>query len=200
MIGYLRGAVLRLAPDEVLLDVGGVGYRVHVPLSTYYALEAKAADAAVGLFVHTHVREDSLALFGFETEGDLQLFERLIGVSGIGPKLGQAILSGLPAPDLAAAISQGDLRRLVAIPGVGKKTAERLVLELRDKVGDIAVGPATTAASAALRPKDDVVAALVNLGYKPAAAERAVQAVLGDGEERPVSDLLRAALRQLAPG
>lgn len=198
MIGFLRGTVVRAAPDEILLDVRGVGYRVHIPLSTYYEVEKTAGDGdgALDLFVHTHVRDDTLALFGFWTEGELRLFEKLIGVSGIGPRLAQAILSGMPAAELAAAIRDGDLRRLVAIPGVGKKTAERMVLELRERVEGIVAAPKK--APAAARVEDDVVEALVNLGYKRPQAERAVRAAHAETSDLPVAELLRAALRRLS--
>ncbi len=173
MIGLLSGTLLSIVPERVLLDVGGVGYEVAIPLSTFYELErAQAAGAGdrVRLFVHTHVREDQLALYGFATEREKALFERLIQVSGIGPRLAQVVLSGMAPEDLIAALAASDVARLTRIPGVGKKTAERMVVELRDKVAALARElPASVAAAAAGGGSDDeLVAALVNLGYKPA--------------------------------
>lgn len=199
MIGYLRGSVLRASPERVLLDVHGVGYEVHVPLSTFYEIERAGtanADIAreVALYIHTHLREDGIALFGFWSEREKQLFEKLIAVSGIGPRLARVVLSGLPADDLVAALAAGDLARLASIPGIGRKTAERMVLELRDKVREIA-------AEEGVRPPaadQDVVSALVNLGYKAAAAERAVAAARRESPEAVFQDLLRASLGRLA--
>ncbi len=197
MIGYLHGTVLRASPERVLLDVHGVGYEVHVPLSTYYEIEragALAGGAAVGLFVHTHLRDDGIALFGFWSEREKQLFEKLIGISGIGPRLARVVLSGLPADDLLAALAAGDLARLSSIPGIGRKTAERMVLELKDKVREMAAEISGRPAPA----DQDVVSALVNLGYKPASAERAVAEARRDRPEAPFQDLLRASLTRLA--
>lgn len=195
MIGFLRGRIHRADPDRVILDVGGVGYEVHVPVSTYYELE-KAGDGEVSLSIHTHVREDALQLFGFWTHREKQLFLRLIAVSGIGPRLAQTILSGMPPSELVDALVQADLRRLNKIPGVGKKTAERMVLELRDKVRDLVgtePGPAPARAQ-----DDDLVAALANLGYKRADAEKAVARVERDSPDAPFADKLRLSLRILS--
>lgn len=200
MIGYLRGRLARAEPDRLLIDVGGVGYDLHVPLSTYYeaqkvADEAGEAGGEVELFVHTHVREDALQLFGFWTDLERRLFLKLVAISGIGPKLGQGILSGMPPAELVAAITGGDLVRLNKIPGVGKKTAERMVLELRDKLSDLAAS-ATTAAPARLSSgDDDLVLALVNLGYKRLHAERALSKVEA---ELPFAERLKTALRFLS--
>jgi Holliday junction DNA helicase RuvA len=194
MIGHLRGSVLALSPERLLLDVQGVGYELQVPLSTFYELERAKSAPEVRLFVHTHVREDDITLFGFWTETEKRLFERLIGVSGIGPRLARSILSGMASEDLAMAIAGGDLGRLSTIPGVGKKTAERLVLELRDKMRDFAANEKAAAAPAG----GDVVSALINLGYKPANAERAVAEARRAAPEAPFHDLLRAALKQLS--
>ena len=163
MIGYLQGTLLRADPERLLLDVQGVGYEVNVPLSTWYEIE-KRREAPIRLFIHTHMREDGIALFGFWTEREKALFEKLIGVNGIGPRLARVILSGMAPDDLLGAIAAGDLGRLGTIPGVGKKTAERIVLELREKMRELAAELPETAAAA---PADqDVVSALVNLGYK----------------------------------
>ncbi len=196
MIGWLSGKVVQAVPDRLILDVGGVGYQVAIPLSTYYEIQKADAGAAIRLFIHTHVREDALALYGFLTRAEQALFERLIAVSGVGPKLAIAILSGIEAPELVAALRSSDVARLTRIPGVGKKTAERLVLELKDKVQGLAAQlPAARASSAS---DDDLVAALVNLGYKPSLAEGAVGAARKDAPEAAFHELLRLALRRLS--
>lgn len=194
MIGYLQGTVLRATPDRLLLDVQGVGYEVHIPLSTWYEVEKRGAAARVALFIHTHLREDGIALFGFWTEREKLLFERLIGVGGIGPRLARAILSGMPPDDLLGALASGDLGRLATIPGVGKKTAERMVLELRDKMRELAAEVPDKAAPA----DQDVVSALVNLGYKSSQAERAVSEVRRERPDAAFHDLLRASLNRLS--
>ena len=194
MIGYLKGTLLKTSPSRVLLDVRGVGYEVHIPLSTYYEVQKVAGGESAAFHVHTHVRDDALALFGFWTERERQLFERLIAVSGIGPKLAQTVLSGMAPDDLITALATADARRLNSIPGVGKKTAERMILELRDKVGDLA-------AERPARPvvvENDLVQALVGLGYKPAAAERAVAEVARRQPEAEFADQLKASLKLLS--
>jgi Holliday junction DNA helicase RuvA len=196
MIGYLQGTLLRADPERLLLDVQGVGYEVNVPLSTWYEIEKRRSEP-IRLFIHTHMREDGIALFGFWTEREKALFEKLIGVNGIGPRLARVILSGMPPEDLLGAIARGDLGRLATIPGVGKKTAERMVLELREKMRELAAGlPEETAAAA---PADhDVVSALVNLGYKANLAERAVADVRREKPDAAFNDLLRASLNRLS--
>ncbi len=195
MIGHLRGQLLRKQPQELLVDVGGVGYRVSIPLSTYYRLGEPGS--AVALHVHTHVREDALALYGFLTPTEQTLFERLMAVSGVGPKLALAILSGIETDELVGALAASDLARLTRIPGVGKKTAERLVLELKDRVKDLAVPVAPSAAPAgALR--DDVASALANLGYARADADRALDRSLKAHPEARFEELLRETLRLLS--
>ncbi|MGE5569401.1 MAG: Holliday junction branch migration protein RuvA [Rhodospirillales bacterium] len=181
MIAHLRGTLLEKHPNQAVVEAGGVGYDVAIPISTYSALPE--AGREVCLRIHTHVREDTLALFGFLTREEKLLFERLISVSGIGPKLAITVLSGLPAADLATAVRAGDVSRLVRIPGVGKKTAERIVLELRDKLPDSAeAAAAAPGAGAALTALDqDVLSALLNLGCTPAAAETAVRKAKADG-------------------
>lgn len=196
MIGYLQGNLLRTTPERLLLDVQGVGYEVHIPLSTFYEIERRAAGERVALFIHTQVREDDISLFGFWTEREKLLFERLIGVSGIGARLARVVLSGMAPDDLLAALASGDIGRLSTIPGVGKKTAERMVLELRDKMRELAAELPQTPAAA---PADqDVVSALVNLGYKSALAERAVAEVRREKPEAAFNDLLRASLNRLS--
>lgn len=195
MIGQLTGTLAAVAPERVVVDVGGVGYQVSISLATYYELEKAGAEGRVRLFVHTHVREDQIALFGFWTEREKEIFERLIEVSGIGPRLAQVVLSGMPPEDLASALAAGDVARLTRIPGVGKKTAERMVVELRDKVAALA---AEVPAAASGASDDELVAALVNLGYKPAAAEKAVGETRKAAPEAAFHELLRLALRRLS--
>ena len=195
MIGYLKGVPLALRPDSVLLDVGGVGYALSIPLSTYYDLE-RAGEGPVGLHVHTHLREDDLSLYGFWTEREKLLFERLIAVSGVGPRLARVILSGMPPEEVIAALGAGDSARLTRIPGVGRKTAERLVLELADKVAELGAAPAP---AASLPPADsDMVSALVNLGYKASLAEKAVAEARRQAPEAEFHLLLKASLQRLS--
>jgi len=196
MIGYLQGNLLRTAPERVLMDVQGVGYEVHIPLSTFYEIE-KQSGQRVALFIHTHMREDGIALFGFWTEREKLLFEKLIGVGGIGPRLARVILSGMAPDDLLAALASGDLGRLSTIPGIGKKTAERMVLELKDKMRELAAELPESAAAAV--PADhDVVSALINLGYKGAQAERAVADVRRERPDAAFHEILRASLNRLS--
>lgn len=198
MIGWLRGRVRELSPEVLILDVSGVGYEVHIPVSTYYELEAEGTGAEITLHVHTHVRDDTLNLYGFGTPGERRLFERLIGVSGIGPKLGRVILSGMEVRDLLEALAQEDADRLSTIPGVGKKTAERLILELKDKVAGLAEEAAMAPPTPKAAGDDDVVAALVNLGYKQKASSRAVSAVRREHADAAFAEILRRSLKRLA--
>ncbi|HKH43796.1 MAG TPA: Holliday junction branch migration protein RuvA [Thermoanaerobaculia bacterium] len=197
MIGYLQGNLLRTTPERLLLDVQGVGYEVHIPLSTYYEIERRAPGDRVALYIHTQVREDDISLFGFWTEREKLLFERLIAVSGIGARLARVVLSGMAPDDLLTAIASGDVGRLSTIPGVGKKTAERMVLELKDKMRELAAELPERAA-AAVPADQDVVSALVNLGYKSALAERAVAEVRRERPEAVFNELLRASLNRLS--
>jgi Holliday junction DNA helicase RuvA len=197
VIGHLRGRVLRKAPQEVVVDVAGVGYRVAIPVSTFYRVGEEGDE--LSLRISTHVREDTFALYGFVTAAEQEVFDRLISVAGIGPRLAVAILSGIDVGDLVSALRSNDLARLTRIPGVGRKTAERLVLELKDKV-PAALGAAPEAAGPArpASPRDDLVSALANLGYPRPEAERAVdRALAADGAGR-FEDLLRRALQLLA--
>lgn len=197
LIGRLTGRLASKATDHVILDVSGVGYLVHIPLSTFYDLP-EAEDPA-SLFVHTHVREDTLSLYGFLTERERALFLHLIAVAGIGPKVALTVLSGIPPAELVEALRKQDVRRLMAIPGVGKKTAERMVLELAEKVARF--GDEAPAALPAAVSAEDVVSALVNLGYRKAEAERAVETVarLG-GAPQVFGEYLKLALRRLTGG
>lgn len=198
MIGYLRGRVIRAGMDRVLLDAGGVGYEVHVSLATYSALHASGQEE-VGLHVHTHLWSDGIALYGFWTELEKRLFERLITVSGIGPRLARVILSGMAPPDLIATLAAGDAVRLTTIPGVGKKGAERMVVELRDKVAELAAElPGRAATPRAAEAEEELISALVNLGYKPPHAERAVRAALAELPDAAFHEQLRSALRRLS--
>jgi Holliday junction DNA helicase RuvA len=196
VIAQVRGRLVRKEPQEAIVDVGGVGYRVAIPLSTFYRI-GEAGDE-VTLLTHTHVREDALALFGFLTAGEQALFERLIAISGVGPRLALSILSGIEAPDLVTALRASDVTRLTRIPGVGKKTAERLVLELKDKVQDLVAAGEPAAELPATSSKDDLVSALVHLGYSRPEAERGVDRALKQGGDGRFEDLLRLALRALS--
>ena len=178
MIAALRGALAEKQPGRIVVDVGGVGYEVQIPLSTYYAVGERGS--VVSLRIHTHVREEALLLFGFLTRLELELFERLIGINGVGPRLALAVLSGIEPPRLLQAIRTADVVRLTGIPGVGKKTAERIALELKDKLAAAAAvdetGGAAEVGDGDLR--GDVISALLNLGYQRPPVERAVSAAL----------------------
>lgn len=195
MIGFLRGRVLEKRPNQVILEVQGVGYDVNIPLSTFYLLPDPPAEAQ--LHIHTHVREDALALYGFLTQGEKKVFEKLMSVSGIGPRLAVTILSGLEVQELVSAIRRNDLVKLTHIPGVGRKTAERIVLELRDKLAE-AEAERAAAPSGLSAVQEDVLSALLNLGYQRAAAERALSraAEQADGTA-PFDALLKRALQLL---
>ena len=192
MIGYLSGTLRRKATERLLVDVGGVGYLVAVPLSTFYELPALGEE--VGLRIHTNVRDDAIELYGFQTAAEQGLFAALIGVSGIGPKLAVTILSGMESDALVRAIASQDISRLTTIPGVGKKTAERMALELRDKMPEI--GDAAPEFAGPQGVREDVLSALVNLGYRPRDAEAALKKVSDPAED--LETLLRQTLRMLA--
>jgi len=201
MIAFLTGKLLEKQANTVIVDVGGVGYEVTIPLSTFYELGEPGSD--VELRIYTHVREDAIQLFGFKTARERDLYLKLISVQGIGAKSGVTMLSGMSADEIVAAIRSNDLGRLTAIPGVGRKTAERLVIELRDKVGELAAAAGVgTSISVDQLPADavfdDALSALVNLGYQKAAAERALKKVVQDGTEMSVQKLLRRSLQLLA--
>jgi Holliday junction DNA helicase RuvA len=196
MIAHLRGTIIEKHPNQVVLEAAGVGYDVQIPISTFTALPEQGATAS--LRIHTHVREDALLLFGFATFQEKTVFERLISVSGIGPKLAITVLSGLPTAELVAAIRGNDLPRLIRIPGIGKKTAERIVLELKDKLVSVdAAGKAAPVAEsgpAYSTLERDVLSALQNLGCSRAAAEDALRRVLEKGAPADFEPLFRAAL------
>ena len=197
MIAHLTGKLLEKSTNIAIVDVGGVGYEVTIPLSTFYELGDVGSD--VSLRVQTHVREDAIQLFGFKSGRERDLFLRLISVQGVGPKLAITMLSGMSADEMVLAIRKEDLARLTSIPGVGRKTAERLVVELRDKMADIG---GDTKPTAEAHPGDDVfedaLSALINLGYQRAAAEKALNQATKEGTEITVQKLLRRSLQVLA--
>jgi Holliday junction DNA helicase RuvA len=193
MIARLSGKVLEKHPNRVIIDVSGVGYDVQVPLSTFY--ECGDPGTGIALRIHTHVREDQLSLYGFATELELVMFDKLIAVSGIGPKLALSVLSGIEPRDLAGAIQRNDLARLTAIPGVGKKTAERICVELRDRLPKTIDASPASAADAA---REDLISALTNLGYHRQAIEKALDKLLAGKGDWRFEDVLRAALKDLS--
>jgi holliday junction DNA helicase RuvA len=197
MIAFLRGRVLDKHPNRIVVDVNGVGYELYVPLSTYYDVGDAGTD--ISLRVHTHVREDALQLFGFLTSLEQQLFERLIAISGIGPKLAIAVLSGIESRELVASVRRADVARLTRIPGIGRKTAERIVLELKDRLADVAASDAgeTVDAPSGDRLRDDLVSALENLGYHRPLAEKAADAARARDGGAAFEDALKSALREL---
>jgi Holliday junction DNA helicase RuvA len=197
MISFLRGTLLEKHPNQIIVDVHGVGYELTIPVSTFSALPETGQE--VRLRVHTHVREDALALFGFSSAEEKLLFEKLISVSGIGPRLAVTVLSGLAAAELIEAIRSGDVQQLVRIPGVGKKTAERIILELKEKLvaGAPAVAAAGTPRSAFSTAEEDVISALMNIGANRASAEAAVLKAKQEGAGADFEAMFRNALRLL---
>lgn len=196
MIGQLRGRLADKRPNQVLVDVGGVGYLVAVPLSTYAALGELHTE--VTLLIHTHVREDALALYGFLSSREKHFFEMLLGASGVGPTLALKILSGMSVEELVPAIRGGDVARLTRIPGVGRKTAERMVVELKDKLEAVVIAGEKPAVTSPAGVEADVVSALVNLGYEQRSAESAVAEAKRAAGAGDFEKLLRAALRALS--
>ena len=198
MIAHLRGRLLEKHPNRVIVDVNGVGYDVHVPLSTFYEM-AEPGDE-IALRIHTHVREDALVLYGFATVLELQIFERLISVSGIGPKLALAVLSGIEPNELVSAIRTANVSRLTGIPGIGRKIAERIGLELKDKMASFlsAEMAASHVAAKGETLREDVLSALINLGYHRPLAERALDAAFKKNSEAGFENTLKNALRELS--
>ncbi len=198
MIALLTGNIAHKSPDFIILEVNGVGYRVHIPFSTYYDLPEEGGSCT--LQIHTNVKEDAIHLYGFRTPAEKTFFQLLIGVSGIGPKLANGILSNSPVEELRRALMSGDLVRLAAVPGIGKKSAERLVLELRDKVLKLDPGGVATGTDATTLPSpgitDDVASALINLGYKEITVKKAL-AELTTTPEDTVESFLKQALKLL---
>jgi Holliday junction DNA helicase RuvA len=201
MIAFLRGRVLEKYPNRLIVDVAGVGYDLAVPLSTFYTAGEPGADIA--LRVHTHVREDQLALYGFATALEQATFERLISVSGIGPRLALSVLSGMEARDLVGTIQRGDVAGLTRIPGVGKKTAERMVVELRDRLPKAVAGAEveTRTPEPADALREDLISALTNLGYHHQAIDRVLEKAIGGADAPPTFEAsLRAVLKELSRG
>ena len=204
MIAHLSGTLLSKQATSVIIDVSGVGYEVSIPLSTFYDLEDLGS--TVQLRIYTHVREDAIQLYGLKTARERELFLKIISVSGIGPKLGITLLSGMSADEMIASIRTNNLARLTLIPGVGKKTAERLIMELREKVAELSSAQLEeelgAKPEAAEQTEDtvraDALSALLNLGYQRSAAEKAIDAALGEGGDVTVESILRRSLKKLA--
>ena len=205
MIAHLSGTLLSKQATSLIVDVSGVGYEVTIPLSTFYDLED--AGSNVQLRIYTHVREDTLQLYGFKTARERELFLKIITVTGIGPKLGITLLSGMNADELIASIRTNNLARLTLIPGVGRKTAERLVLELREKVAELSSAqleeefgakPELGAESTQDTVRADALSALLNLGYQRSGAEKAIDGAIGEGGDITVESILRRSLKKLA--
>ncbi|HKG60739.1 MAG TPA: Holliday junction branch migration protein RuvA [Pyrinomonadaceae bacterium] len=204
MIAHLSGTLLSKQATSVIVDVGGVGYEVNIPLSTFYDLDDLGS--TVQLRIYTHVREEAIQLYGFKTARERELFLKVISVSGIGPKLGITLLSGMSADEMIASIRTNNLARLTLIPGVGRKTAERLIVELREKVAELSSAqleeelgakPEATALTQDTA-RADALSALLNLGYQRSAAEKAIDAALGEGGDVTVESILRRGLKKLA--
>jgi Holliday junction DNA helicase RuvA len=190
MIGFLTGKIISSKPTKIILDVNGVGYLVNISISTFEMISDKDI---VSLFIHTSVKEDSITLFGFFTQSEKEMFELLISISGIGPKVSLGILSGISVDDLKDAIANGNVSRLIAIPGIGRKTAERVVLELRNKVDAIKVDGSIKITSA----KDEAISALATLGYQRQLAEKVVRDLFSENANYSLEELIRKALASL---
>ncbi|MCH8157391.1 MAG: Holliday junction branch migration protein RuvA [Nitrospinae bacterium] len=198
MIAHLTGKLSYKSPVHITIDVNGVGYKVFVSLSTFYALPE--TDGEVSLGIHTHIREDALKLFGFYTEEEQRIFEQLITINKVGPKLALTILSGMPPADLLSAINSNDVDKLCTIPGIGRKTAERLTLEMRDKLANLSLELATAEGSAPSNGLyNDALSALVNLGYRKNEAEKTLQSVHDRGEQKlSLENLIKESLNLLS--
>lgn len=191
MIGYLKGKVISSKPTQIILDVNGVGYKIGISINTFEKIVDKDQ---VSLFVHTHVKEDSISLYGFFSESEKEMFELLISISGIGPKIALGLLSGISVIDLKEAIEEGNVSRIIAVPGIGRKTAERLVLELRSKVDDISFGEVTKSQPSI---KSEAISALNTLGYNVKVAEKIVRELLIENSDYALEDLIKKALSNL---
>jgi len=191
MIGFLSGKVISSKPTEILIDVNGVGYTVYISINTF---EKISDEEIVALYIHTHVKEDSITLFGFYSEPEKEMFELLISISGIGPKLALSLLSGIQTEDLRDAILNGDVTRIIAIPGIGKKTAERLILELKSKVGEVRVEGEPVVHHGV---KQEAVAALTTLGYNYTTAEKVVRQILASSPTCTLEELIKKSLGEL---
>ncbi len=192
MIGYLSGKIISSKPTKIILDVNGVGYVVNISINTFEKISDKSS---ASLFIYTHVKEDSISLYGFYTESEKEMFELLISVNGIGPKLALSILSGIQVVDLTSAITSGDISRIISVPGIGRKTAERLVLELRTKVADVSVEGEMDISSGI---KKEAVSALTTLGYNYKFAEKAVREVFNAEPASSLEELIKKALGKLS--
>jgi len=191
MIGFLSGKIISSKPTKILLDVNGVGYVVFISINTFEEISNKEI---VSIYIHTHVKEDSITLYGFHNESEKDIFELLISISGIGPKLALGVLSGIQTEDLKEAILNGDVSRMVAIPGIGKKTADRLILELRSKVGELRVEGERTVPHGV---KQESVSALTTLGYNYATAEKVVRQILASSPACTLEELIKNSLSEL---
>ena len=198
MIAHLKGKLTRKSPVEITIDVNGVGYLVFVPLSTFYALPELGSEVSLG--IHTHMREEALKLFGFYTTDEKKIFEKLITVNKVGPKLALTILSGMPPADLLSTIDSNDIAKLSTIPGIGRKTAERLILEMRDKLDGLSLELAVKKEPLPQNGLfDDALSALINLGYKKSQAEQTLKKVYGEeGEESSIENLIKESLNLLS--
>lgn len=197
MFARLSGKLIHKSTEGLIIDVGGVGYQVQVPLSTYYELGEEGSETS--LRIHTVVREDSITLFGFLTEDEKTIFTRVIQVSGIGPRTGIGLLSGLSAAEFVDAVIRADVRRISGVPGIGKKTAERIILELKDKVKTLSISEDFGQAARGISPlQEDVISALVNLGYQKNRVEKTVAEIIREHDPERFDDFLRKALRKLS--
>lgn len=191
MIGHLKGKIISAKPTELLLDVNGVGYQIRISINTFEMISAKDI---VSLFVHTHVKEDAIILFGFYTEAEKEMFELLITINGVGPKSALSLLSGISTNELKQAITSGNIERIMAVPGIGRKTAERLILELKNKAGDV-----KEEGTAQLKPslQKEAVAAMTTLGYNIASSEKAVNKILSETPDCSLEELIKRSLQEL---
>lgn len=195
MIGYLTGKIISKKPTKILLDVNGVGYLVHISISTFEKLPE--LNESTSLYIYTSVKEDAIDLYGFSTPAEKEMFELLISVSGIGPKLAQSLLSGIQVDELKYAIDEGNLSRIIAVPGIGRKTAERLLVELRDKMDKLSEKFELAETGAPLSVRSDAIAALVNLGYNLKTAEKVVRNVMNTKTSATIEDVIKEALAEL---
>lgn len=195
MIGYLTGKIITKKPTKILLDVSGVGYSVNISITTFEKLPS--LNESVSLFIYTSVKEDSIDLYGFSNSAEKEMFELLISVSGIGPRLAQSLLSGIQVDELKYAIDEGNVSRITAVPGIGRKTAERLLVELRDKMDKLSekVEPSEAGAPSSIR--SDAIAALVNLGYNLKIAEKAVRGIMNTKPTSTIEDVIKESLANL---
>ena len=195
MIGYLTGKIISKKPTKILLDVNGVGYSVNISISTFEKLPD--LNESTSLYIYTSVKEDAITLYGFSIPAEKEMFELLISVSGIGPKLAQSLLSGIQVDELKYAIDEGNLSRIIAVPGIGRKTAERLLVELRDKMDKLSEKFEPAEAGAPSSVRSDAVAALVNLGYNIKTAEKVVRNIMNTKTSATIEDVIKEALAEL---